>query len=646
MTDEPSLAVKLYGTEEPVARPRLLKAGALTAELDAGNLRHIRLGSVEVMRAISFIVRDKDWGTYNPEIDDLAVEETADAFRVAYSAVAKDGRQEFRYRAVIEGGGRRIVFRAEGEAVTDFLTNRTGFVVLHPIRGVAGEPAEIEHVDGRVVQGRFPATIDPVQPMKDLRALTHEAAPGLRVTCRMEGDTFEMEDQRNWTDASYKTYVRPLALPWPYTLQAGTTLAQAVTLEISGTAPAVAAGRGATVLGVGAPSGRSPAVGVGLDADEIESTRNAAPTLALLGLSHVICHYDPRRGHDGGTLRELADTAVRLGAKPWLEALVTSVGGYADEIATLGERAAAIGSPFDVVLLSPASDLKCTLPGSVWPPAPPAEAMFRAARKAFPGARIGGGMFSFFTELNRKRPPTAELDLVGFTTSALVHASDDQSITEGLESLPAIAASAKEIAAGRPVSVGPSGIGMRLNPYGAAPMENPQNKRQAMNRNDPRQRGLLGAAWTIGYYANFARAGVEAIAFGGTTGALGLIHAEQAWPQPWYDVNGGVFPVFHAVRMLAGVSGRTTRALEISNPNAVQATCTEGSAGLEVIVANLTPDAQEVWFPQPAKSAFVLDAQRFSSAASDPHLTDASASPADGSRLTLPAYAVARVALA
>mgnify|MGYP006195238293 CR=1 FL=1 len=43
------------------------------------------------------------------------------------------------------------------------------------------------------------------------------------------GDVFEMEDQRNWTDASYKTYVRPLALPWPYTLEAGTELEQAVT---------------------------------------------------------------------------------------------------------------------------------------------------------------------------------------------------------------------------------------------------------------------------------------------------------------------------------------------------------------------------------------------------------------------------------
>jgi hypothetical protein len=31
----------------------------------------------------------------------------------------------------------------------------------------------------------------------------------------MEGDAWEMEDHRNWLDASFKTYVRPLALPYP-----------------------------------------------------------------------------------------------------------------------------------------------------------------------------------------------------------------------------------------------------------------------------------------------------------------------------------------------------------------------------------------------------------------------------------------------
>ena len=50
----------------------------------------------------------------------------------------------------------------------------------------------------------------------------------------MEGDAFEMEDQRNWTDASYKTYVRPLALPWGYTLAKGSRHEQSVRLSFTG----------------------------------------------------------------------------------------------------------------------------------------------------------------------------------------------------------------------------------------------------------------------------------------------------------------------------------------------------------------------------------------------------------------------------
>ena len=53
----------------------------------------------------------------------------------------------------------------------------------------------------------------------------------MKADVRMEGDTFEMEDHRNWTDASFKTYVRPLALPWPYTLPKGETFKQSVTLD-------------------------------------------------------------------------------------------------------------------------------------------------------------------------------------------------------------------------------------------------------------------------------------------------------------------------------------------------------------------------------------------------------------------------------
>jgi len=140
MTNEPSLNIRLFGTEEPAAEPKVLRAGSLTAELDAGNLRHIRLNGVEVMRAISFIIRDKNWATYNPTISKLAINETGKGFRVTYSALASDDRQEFRYAAVIEGSDKGVSFRAQGEALTDFLTNRTGFVELHPVAGVAGHP--------------------------------------------------------------------------------------------------------------------------------------------------------------------------------------------------------------------------------------------------------------------------------------------------------------------------------------------------------------------------------------------------------------------------------------------------------------------------------------------------------------------------
>ena len=72
---DPARAIALYGTKEEVPAPRLLRAGKLTAELDAGNLRDTRWNGEEVLRAVSFIVRDKDWRTYNPAISDLAVVE-------------------------------------------------------------------------------------------------------------------------------------------------------------------------------------------------------------------------------------------------------------------------------------------------------------------------------------------------------------------------------------------------------------------------------------------------------------------------------------------------------------------------------------------------------------------------------------------
>lgn len=634
-------AIALYGTEESVAAPRTLRAGKLSVELEAGNLRYIRWDGEEVLRAISFIVRDRDWGTYAPQIADLAVTEAQDGFRVTFSAVA-GGDERFGYEAEIDGrADGTLAFRGAGTTETGFETNRTGFVILHPIDGIAGAPVTLRHTDGRAVAGRFPDIIDPVQPMMDLRALIHTTPGGLRVETTMLGDTFEMEDQRNWSDASYKTYVRPLARPWPYRIEPGERLDQTVTVAITGATVARPAS-GAVTLTAGPPLGVVPPLGLGLRPEDTAATKDAMAALGDLAPAYLVLHHDPRAGHDHASLSAMVDIAHGVKADPWLEAVIAAPddAGAAREIAGLGDLSATLGAPFAAVLVSPAPDLKCTLPGSEWPPAPDAAGLYDATRTAFAGARIGGGMFSYFTELNRKRPPTARLDLVTFTTSPLVHAGDDRSVMETREAHSAIAASATKIAQGLPWAVGPSAIGVRDNPYGAAAKDNPNNIRQAMNRNDPRQRGLLGAAWALGYFADFATGGASAIAIGGATGAFGAIATPTDDPQPWFDRNGGVYPVYHVLRGLARLRGAEMRDLGLSAAGPVCGLAALTGATTEIWVANTRPDSVDIAPPTGAR-AKVLDATAFAGAAGAPDFMD-HLETADGP-LRLDGFALARI---
>ena len=141
------------------------------------------------------------------------------------------------------------------------------------------------------------------------------------------------------------------------------------------------------------------------------------------------------------------------------------------------------------------------IPGPVFNDMSPYDTLYAAAREAFPGSVIGGGNFMYFTELNRKPPPAEGLDFVIHPTCAIVHAADDRSVTETVETLPCIIRSVRTLFDGRPYCLGPIAIGARTSPFGGPPAPNPHSGRVAMCRNDPRQRGLLGAAWHLGIAA-------------------------------------------------------------------------------------------------------------------------------------------------
>ncbi|MEK0085151.1 hypothetical protein [Benzoatithermus flavus] len=665
-TSGPSRAIRLFGTEEPVPETPTLRAGPLEASLDAGNLRHVKLAGREAIRAISYIVRDKNWGTYNPRISNLRIEQDADGFRVTYDAVCEDAQQSFAYSARIEADRHgNLSFTADGEARTDFLTNRTGFVVLHGVEGVSGAPVEVEHVDGTIEKSRFPELIDPMCPFKDIRALTHEVFPGARVTCRMEGDTFEMEDQRNWTDASYKTYVRPLALPWPYTIKKGDRFTQKVTLTVEGRLPAGggAAAAGPVTVTVGTDEvATMPAVGLAVPAEHVAAALERTSLLRPAAPAFLVGAFDARQGHDAGLLRAYGELARALGAELVLEAVLPCVdaeGRPTDDLATLrrdldhvrravGQSGVKLGR----IAVSPACDLKCTLPGSIWPKAPAWADLIAATRAAFPDIAVGGGMFSYFTELNRKRPPVGLLDFIVHTTCPLVHAGDDLSLTEGLESLPYVFRSTQAFAGGKPYWLFPTAISMRANPYGAAPAENPDQGRVAMARVDPRERGLIGAAWYAGYLAHAARAGLAAVTLAAVTGPSGIVHTPQDHPQPWFDDHPDAVlrPSYHVLRGATVLRGGAVLGTESSAPRDVQVLAVRSRTGVTLWLANLTGAQQEVRLAGDdvagTGTLALLDEGSFEAACRDPDALDRIARPASTEALTLPAYAVARLVLA
>lgn len=647
---EVSRAIKLCGTEEVGPSSRLLRAGPLSVELEAGSLRYIRFAGIEVLRGIAFLVRDANWGTLSAEINNLSIEESGNAFAVAYRGRCDDGSICLMYDARIRGAADgSLSFEASVICESDVRTNRTGFVVLHPLAGVAGMPARVVHTDGRETMERFPELISPGQPMFDISSLSHEIAPGVWTTCTMQGDAFEMEDHRNWSDASYKTYIRPLGKPWPYTLNAGSEHEQSIGLTISGTAPAAQASNTAPVaVSIGADSGaKLPGIGIGIPAEEARHALSAAPLLRRLGPRLLVCRIDAQHPLDVDVLGEYRDLATTTGAPITLEIIIpgtTSPAAELEPVAAAVKRA--LLKP-DAVSVFPASDLISHQPGQEDKTAPPAADICGAARAVFPGVRLGGGMASYFTELNRKRPLAELLDFITHTTCPIVHAADDRSVMETLEALPAIIASTVAFSAGRPRRVGPSAIGCRQNPYGAAPFETEGRSRVCLARVDPRQRGLFGASWTLGYIAAFARHGVEAIAIGAPTGPFGAIYRRTDYAQAYYDTldRPAVYPVFHVLSGLAQASGHPLIQAASSQPGKVDAIAYRPDRGLVVWLCNLTAEPVVARIAGlSAGSASIIDADSFVRVTTDPDCLDVLRRPVKGGEIALDAYAVARVA--
>ena len=561
-----------FGTTELIKEGRLLKTGRLSLILEDGNLRDIQFDGVEMIRAISFLVRDKNWGTVAPQLTNLNIKKDNCDLNISFESVFREDNSQLKVVFGICIKRDFLRFHAAFSASGDFQTNRAGFNILHPVQ-LSGSPLEITDVNGNTFHSSFPRVIDPWQPFKNIRCLTSRYKERI-ASCLLLGETFEMEDQRNWSDASFKTYSRPLEKPWPYTILNGESNDQSIELNFSGPVKSRNAPRKKLLIEIGNPVGIDfPEMALVFRPEESEKVFDSIDQLIQISPNRITCHFDPEAGHGLPELRLFKLMQDHFPAKYDLEyAVWCKEDGYV-EFERLANQLHKSGLCLNSILVCPGVDRQSTPPGSIWPDCPSLNYLYEAARLFFPDIELGGGMMSYFTELNRKRPPLEKLDFVVHGTNPIVHAADDVSVMQTLSSVPFIISSCRTFIGDKAYRLGLSSIPMRQNPYGSSTFENSSSRRLCMAHRDPRQFGRFSAAFSAGYGAMIAPHGVKVWTPAGFSAPWGVIGGNNK-----LTYNGEV------LKKLRLFAGQPINFCTSSNPEQILGLSTRE----KIIVINLT----------------------------------------------------------
>ncbi|MBL8175312.1 MAG: hypothetical protein JNK48_11630 [Bryobacterales bacterium] len=569
-------------------KPLELRAGELTMlfEPELGFLRYLRYNGKEVIRGIYAAVRDENWGTVTPRLSNLKLESAASSFRLTFDVACSQAPIDFFWRGSISGDATgSVTFRMEGEARSTFRRNRIGFCVLHPIEGCAGQPCTVVHSGNVRETGKFPLAISPHQPFKDLTAISHTVEPGVKADVLFEGETFEMEDHRNWTDANYKTYCTPLEKPYPVQVPQGARIVQAVTVKLTGAAapsiPRFRPRRLEHTLRI-QPAAANPVPGIGLGATgDVLTWREANRILALKPAHLRVDSRRPEQLRQALALRLPIELAVHLDANPAEELKALRQ--------TLGE------AKFARLLIYHAKE-KST--NAKWA---------ALAKTYFPAASVGAGANAYFTELNRERPATAPLDFLCYSINPQVHAFDNASLVENLAAQAATVESARLFAGGKPLAVTPVTFKPRFNPN-ATSAEPAPPAGMPPSAVDPRQMSLFGAAWPLGRLNYLAEAGAASITYYETAGAQGVLERDAGtpWPKAFPSAAGQVFPLYHVIADVLEFSGGSVLRSKSSSPLELDCLVLRKAAQTRVIVANMTAETQAVRFAWPGADARIL----------------------------------------
>ena len=549
-------------------------------EIDTGYLRPVKVGGVEVLRAVYGAVRDKNWNTVIPVVKLERTEQHEDDFLVEFTARCELSPIAFSWKGIVRAQGGELEFRFEGQAHLAFLRNRIGLCILHPIKECAGKPCRIQQAAGMWVDSEFPLYISPHQPFKDLRSLSWSPATGLSAEMLFEGEVFETEDQRNWTDASFKTYSTPLELPFPVEVARGEQIRQRVALFVTtghGYAPATPGASPLTLALASGPAKRRPKIGLGLATHGQPLSEVERLWLTRLRLNHLRVDLHFRQIDWKETLKRAYAESSAIGSR-----LQCALFLYDSAEQSLLNFSQTIDSEAVDLCLIFHEEERSTSSRS-----------FEIAKRYLGprGFPLATGTNAYFAELNGQRPPLGAA--VCYSVSPQVHAFDDLSLMETLEAQPATVESAAQFCDDG-IVISPITLRPRFNPNATSPADRQEG--ELPSTVDPRQRTMFAAAWMVGTLSRLLTLErVQSLTFFETTGWQGVLERNAGSPDclKFGSMPGEVFPVWYVFEALAGAE--TLHPVNVSDPQRIAGLAfSKDKESLICLLANLTRDNQKV----------------------------------------------------
>lgn len=190
-------------------------------DLGSGAVTSVRWDGQEVCCGLAFLGRGSAWETMPTRMSGHPAVTPADdgGWSVTYACTLGEDGGEAEAEAEADVGLEVTITASMGSSgfpeleldavctptAPQLVVARLGFVALHPV-ALAGHPLRVTHADGTDEAGAFPTLITAEQPFTAIRALAHAVDCGTALEMRFEGEAeWEMEDQRQWCDASFKT---------------------------------------------------------------------------------------------------------------------------------------------------------------------------------------------------------------------------------------------------------------------------------------------------------------------------------------------------------------------------------------------------------------------------------------------------------